>query len=89
MKKIILSVAVVGLALASCAKDRTCSCTTTYVDGTTGITTVGLPNTTTLYEVSKKNAKNLCLSTENSGQSTNSAGVVTKHDTETTVCTLK
>ena len=29
MKKIVLVVAVVGLAMASCRKDRTCTCTST------------------------------------------------------------
>ncbi len=50
MKKTLLIIAVAGLAMASCKKDRTCTCTTTY-------TPVSGPSSTATYEVIVKKAK--------------------------------
>jgi uncharacterized protein (UPF0212 family) len=49
MKKIVLLVAVAGLAMASCKKDRTCTCTSTPVSQTVnGVTqTISTTPTTT------------------------------------------
>ena len=58
MKKIILSIAILSLAMASCRKDRTCTCTDTsdepgYVS-TTSVQTYG--------NSKKKDALNVCQS---------------------------
>lgn len=57
MKKItILSVAVLGMTLASCKKDYKCTCTTTSGSST------GTADVTTFVGVSKKTAKANCIS---------------------------
>lgn len=57
MKKItILSVAVLGLTLASCKKDYKCTCTTTSGSFTSD------PDVTTFVGVSKGTAKANCVS---------------------------
>jgi hypothetical protein len=59
MKKIFLFVAVVSaFSLASCKKDRVCTCTTTYADGS-----VGDPYIVTFTDAKKSAAKANCLST--------------------------
>jgi hypothetical protein len=74
--------------MASCAKDRTCTCTTTITDATDGTAFTDTPDVTTYTKISKKNAKNLCVSSDYSGQYTNN-GVVTVNDKRSTVCTIK
>ena len=55
MKKITLIVlAVAGVSLASCKKDRTCTCTTTPTSGTVSTYKV------TYYDAAKKDARLLC-----------------------------
>ena len=63
MKKVILVVAIAGLAMASCKKDRICSCTVTssYTAGSTTINTT-TNDETTFKEVSKRTAKSACIS---------------------------
>lgn len=56
MKKGLLFVAVIAASLASCKKDRTCTCTTT-ANGT-----AGTPNVTTYEKSSKGAARANCLS---------------------------
>ena len=60
MKKIILVVAIAGLAMASCKKDRICSCTTTssFKVGGSFIST----NDVTYNKVTKETAKSACIS---------------------------
>lgn len=73
MKKTILSVGVV-LLLAACAKDRTCTCTTT--SSYNGGTTVTNSQTWTLIETTKGQAKANC--TKNAGTVTTGTNVVTR-----------
>lgn len=62
MKKTLLIVAVAGLALVSCKKDRTCECTrtSTYSNGTTSVSSTDPVETITLKEVKGGEAKTLC-----------------------------
>jgi hypothetical protein len=55
MKKILIPAVVVAFAMASCAKDRSCSCTETY-DGTT------YTYKRTIVESTKGQAKANCVS---------------------------
>lgn len=74
MKKILLFVAVVGaVALTSCKKDHTCTCTTTYSNGDPAETMVY-----TVKEAKKGDAKKACID-----RTTVDSGV-----TETTDCEL-
>jgi hypothetical protein len=58
MKKILLFVTVVTAAsFASCKKDRTCTCTTTYSNGSPSDTHVA-----TLTDARKGDAKKMCIS---------------------------
>ena len=63
MKKVLLFVAVATVSLASCKKDRTCTCTTTSSSGTT-------TQVTTMHEVKKGDARENCIGT----QTTTTAG---------------
>lgn len=57
MKKILLFAAVVGaVALTSCKKDHTCTCTTTYSNGDPAETMVF-----TVKEAKKSDAKKMCI----------------------------
>ncbi len=60
MKKTLLVAAIAGLAMVSCKKDRTCTCTSTPVSSTVNGApqTLGTPETTVtkLTKVSKKGA---------------------------------
>lgn len=78
MKKIlILGIAVVGLTLTSCKKERTCECTiTTTIDGNSTSQTV-----TSTTEATKKDAKEAC---ENGNSSQELLGIKTE-----AVCELK
>lgn len=73
MKKGLLFVAVIAASLASCKKDRVCTCTTTY-NGT-----AGTPDVTTYEKSTKGAARANCLSST----STNNG------DTYVTTCDLK
>ena len=68
MNKITLIIAVAGLSLASCKKDRTCTCTITNTsftaNGVTQTTSAPTTSTTKLTKVSKGSAN--C----NSGETT-------------------
>ena len=77
MKKVLLFVAVATVSLASCKKDRTCTCTTTTSGGT--VTTV-----TTIHEAKKGDARANCLGTQTT---TTSAGFSNVGDD--TTCELK
>jgi hypothetical protein len=58
MKKITLfTFAVAALSLASCKKDRTCTCTTTSSGGTT-------VNKTTYYKVKKSEFREKCIGSQ-------------------------
>jgi hypothetical protein len=58
MKKIFLFIAVVSaFSLASCKKDRVCTCTTTYSDGS-----IGDPYIVTYTDAKKGEAKKACIS---------------------------
>lgn len=58
MKKVLLIAAVAGLAMASCRKDRTCTCTeTSDAPGFVADTYV-----TTYKDIKKKDAKKACQS---------------------------
>ncbi len=69
MKKVILFVAVISaFSFASCKKDRTCTCTATYSDGTPSDTYV-----VTFTKAKKKDVKKDCIdqtSTDASGVKT-------------------
>ncbi len=77
MKKILLIAAVAGLTMASCKKDRTCTCTSTPVSQTTNgvaATNLGTASTsvTKITSVTKKGAA--CNSGEETSTSTNTYG---------------
>jgi len=75
MKKTILMAAVIGLTVASCAKDRTCTCTNSSdAPGSTSST-----STYTLVGVSKGQAKANCLKTT-STYTTPTGNVTTTND---------
>lgn len=64
MKKGIIVFAALGLlAIVSCSKDRTCSCTT----DTTGLITSSTTVDTTLVDMTKGDAKASCDALESSG----------------------
>ena len=59
MKKITLfAFAVVALSLASCKKDRVCTCTTTPVSG------IATTEATTYFEVKKSDARQMCIGSQ-------------------------
>jgi hypothetical protein len=63
MKKTILSIFLVGLAMASCKKAYTCDCVTTYKDSSNGTTVVAnYKNTSVSYseKMKEKQAKSAC-----------------------------
>jgi len=78
MKKTLLIVAIAGLAMASCKKDRTCTCTITPSAGT--VTT----ETTKFYSAKKSEARLFCLGS----QETTTDGTTTVTGSNKT-CTLK
>ncbi len=99
MKKItLIAIAFVSLSIASCKKDRTCSCTTT-ITSSTGVTGgIGYVNSgpfsstdnkTVMTKVTKKTAQANCVSNENTNVFTD----INNGDTQTTVtkrdCELK
>jgi hypothetical protein len=79
MKKIILVAAVAMLALASCKKDRTCSCDFTVSDSNFGNFSLSLD--TVYTDMKKADAETLCES--------NNASLVTEDGTTTIACELK
>ena len=58
MKKVILIVSVISLAMASCRKDRTCTCT----ESSDAPGYVSTTNVQTMKDVKKRNAKLDCQS---------------------------
>ncbi len=80
MKKItLLAVAFVAITFASCKKDRTCACTTTYTSG-------GSSSEETIYfEVKKSDARQFCA--QKSSQ-TNDTAPIASIGSKTT-CELK
>ena len=62
MKKTLLIVAIAGLAMASCKKDRECECTTTTVSSG-GTTTTSPATTTTVKDVKGGEMKSMCQKT--------------------------
>ncbi len=94
MKKNLLFVAFISLALASCKKDRTCSCTLTPVSSTVNgvsqpITAGSHTREDKITKVTKKGAA--CNSGEESRTSTTTTNnvVSTKVVIEKAECTLK
>ncbi|MBK9283775.1 MAG: hypothetical protein IPM51_05575 [Sphingobacteriaceae bacterium] len=63
MKIKLTMIAVACIMLASCKKERTCTCTSTYTS-TGGIVSVGQPYTTTYKKIKKRDAKKLCVSSK-------------------------
>jgi hypothetical protein len=59
MKKILLIAAVAGFVMASCKKDRTCTCTSSSTVPSSNTTTTK----TTLVKVTKSSAKAYCVKT--------------------------
>lgn len=77
MKKVILIAAVAGIAFASCAKkehDCVCSTTTTFAGSTSPATVTSV----TYKDVTKRNAKTLCVSST----TTDANGAVTRSECE-------
>jgi hypothetical protein len=94
MKKILMIAAVAGLAMASCKKDRTCTCTVTAVSSTVNGATQTINTTPRTQEVKyTKVTKNGASC--NSGERTETSSFVNNNVTYTTVdvnkydCTLK
>jgi len=78
MKKVLLFVAVVAaVSFASCKKDRTCTCTTTSPGGSS-------TSVTTIHEVKKSDARQMCIGTQTT---TTSGGFSSVGNDET--CELK
>ena len=75
MKKLIFILAIGGLTLASCKKERTCECTVTTTSGGQSQTATG----TETYNDTKKNAKEKC---EENESETTSNGSTTKVECE-------
>ena len=88
MKKTILSIFVVGLAMASCKKDRTCTCSTTEVSSTTnGVTTpVSTDKQTSVQKITKVSKKGAAC---NSGEQTTTNSYTSGGTTYTTVDVTK
>lgn len=80
MKKItILAIAALAISFASCKKDRTCTCVTTYTSG-------GTNTEVTVYKKAKKHdVRPMCIGT--SGTETDSPGTTYTKNTKT--CELK
>lgn len=79
MKKVtLLAVAVLAISFASCKKDRTCTCSTTYSGGNSSIT--GGSSVVKHKKITKGQGKAVCHDTESTDSS---SGV-----TETTSCSL-
>ena len=62
MKKTLLIVAIAGLAMASCKKDRTCTCTLATTSSS-GTTVTGQPVVTVDKSVTTGEIKSLCETT--------------------------
>lgn len=89
MKKITLfAFAVAALSLASCKKDRTCSCTQTDVTTSGGVSSTSTSSdVTVMTKVSKGTARANCLTTKVSYSQT--YGGVSYTTVSDNVCTLK
>lgn len=86
MKKILMIAAVAGLTMVSCKKERTCTCTVTWVSSTTNGVANTLPTGTTTWskkheKVSKGGAH--CVSGENTNTSSYTSGGTTYTDVDT------
>lgn len=86
MKKVLIIAAVAGLAMVSCKKERTCTCTMTPVSSTTNGVANTLPTGTFTYakkidKVSKAGAH--CVSGENTNTSSYTSGGTTYTDVDT------
>jgi hypothetical protein len=79
MKKVLFIATLAVVSLASCKKDRVCTCTTTSSSGTT-------TTATTYFKATKGDARLLCEM--NSSQTVTTAGSVSVTGDKTT-CTLK
>ena len=104
MKKITLfTFAVAALSLASCKKDRTCTCTSSTTSTTTnsgsnsstllnGTTTSSSSGVFTITKEKKSIARQACLSTKTTDKDVNNLGTIietTTTDVTETTCTLK
>ncbi len=74
MKKLLFVAVISAFSFASCKKDRTCTCTTTYADGTPTSSMV-----ITVIDAKKSDAKKVCI------DKTTGTGA----DMATTTCELK
>ena len=87
MKKIIILAASFSLlGLASCKKERTCTCTSTYTSSSGNVTT-DQPIVTTYKKIKKSDAKDLCSSS--TSESTYTSGSNTSTSKSETKCELK
>lgn len=77
MKKVLFIAVIAGASLASCKKDRTCTCTTTSSGGT-------VTDVTVYHEARKKDARLFCIGS----QSTVTSGGVSSTGDDTK-CELK
>ncbi len=76
MKKILLIAAVAGLAMVSCKKDRTCTCTSSnsYTSGGLTTSTTGTQDYT-IVKVSKHTAKLACIHSKSTNSGSNYTSV--------------
>ncbi len=85
MKKTALFVAVIAaLSLASCKKDRTCTCTTVESDGTNSTTSTQVY---TVKDAKKGDAKKMCI--DQTSSNTTTFGGMSVTYTQTRTCELK
>ncbi len=85
MKKIILSMSLFALVMASCSKEQTCVCTDTYTNASGSNTSD--PTTRVYTKISNKDMKNVCQNTTSVYTETQNG--VTTTSTDATNCTIK
>lgn len=83
MKKTLLIVAIAGLAMASCKKDRVCECTNTHTSSS-GTVTTSPATSSTVKDIKGGEMKSLCQKSTNAY--TDAAGKVT---TDVNDCKIK
>ena len=81
MKKVLFIAVVAVVSLTSCKKDRVCTCTVVSTTGTTSTTSTEV---TTMYKVTKGDARRNCIGS----QTATTSGSITITGDKTT-CTLK
>ena len=85
MKKTLFIIAVAGLAMASCKKSKTCTCTLVKTDSNGKVTT-GQPVVTVYTKIKSGDAKNNCVSYSKTTNITFGGSI--DNTSESNTCTL-